>query len=130
MDKLSILKQIYWLCQQVINLQKKALTEKMVRQVCTIEELATDKIELVVAVIWAESGMDYEAINVNKNGTTDWGLCQFNDYFSKGQITPQEALYNPQKAVTLMAREVKAGHIYRWVAYLNGSYKKFLRQPK
>ena len=70
--------------------------------------------------------MNPNAKNVNKNGTTDWGLCQFNDYWSSSQITPWEALNNPRKAVTLMAREVKAGRIWRWVAYNNGAYKKFL----
>src|SRR3990167_489171 len=126
MDKLAILKQILRLCQQVIGLQKKLLTEKIVREICAAEGLTTDNINIVVATIWCESGMNPDEKNVNKNGTIDWGLCQFNDYWSAGQITPEEALNNPRKAVTLMAREVKAGHIYRWVCYTTGKYKKFL----
>lgn len=126
MDKQAVLLQILWLCQQVIGLQKKLLTEKMVREVCAAEGLTTDLINIVVAVIWAESGMNPNAKNVNKNGSTDWGLCQFNDYWSAAQITPWEALNNPRKAVTLMAREVKAGRIWRWVTYNTGAYRKFL----
>jgi soluble lytic murein transglycosylase-like protein len=35
--------------------------------------------ELVLAIINNESGFNASATHINKNGTTDWGLCQIND---------------------------------------------------
>lgn len=126
LDKLSILRQILFLCRKVLALQRKLLTERMVREVAAGEGLTTDKINLMVAVIWAESGMNPDAKNKNKDGSTDWGLCQFNDYWSAGQITPFEALNNPEMAARLMAKEIKAGRLWRWIGYTSGAYKKFL----
>jgi soluble lytic murein transglycosylase-like protein len=37
--------------------------------------------KVMVAVIEAESGFNQYATNHNENGTTDYGICQINDYW-------------------------------------------------
>ena len=79
------------------------------------------------ATIEAESSWNPNAKLVNKNGTTDWGICQFNDYWYKDLITPEKALNDPEFAIELMAKQWKKGRAMDWVAYKTGSYIKFLK---
>lgn len=60
--------------------------------------------------------------------STDHGLCQWNDRYHGNEISPDEAVHDPEKAVRLMAKYWKMGETYRrwWIAYKNGRYKQFL----
>lgn len=89
------------------------------------------------ATIQAESGGKFntKAVNQNKVGnklySTDWGLCQWNDYYHGKEISggpDGEAMNNPEKAVRLMGYYWKKGELYRcwWIAYKNGLYKRYL----
>lgn len=89
------------------------------------------------ATIEGESGFDLNAINRNYafhlDGTkyvasTDYGLCQWNDYYHKNEITPDESLHDPEKACRLMARywKIDEAHRRQWIAYKGGRYIKFL----
>jgi len=93
--------------------------------------------DLLCAVIQAESKFDIKTTNKNNNGTTDWGICMFNDgknkegipyWIGSGAIfkNGQECLENPEKCVKIMIDEYKKGHLYYWVAYKNKSYLKFM----
>lgn len=103
-----------------------------VRVICDEEKLSVEDKNDMCATVQAESGFKLTAKNENKvNGkvvSTDWGLCQWNDYYHGKEITPDEALHNPEKAVRLMCKYWKMGETSKqmWIAYKNGSYRKYL----
>ena len=89
---------------------------------------------IITAVIQAESGFNIKAKNENKrNGkvwSTDWGICQINDYWWIGSNkyfkSVDEVLNNPEKSVRFMVRQAKAGNLKLWSAFNNQSYLKFM----
>ncbi len=106
-----------------------------VRVICDEEGLDLEQKDTMCATIGAESiGYNIKAINKNyiiKNGikilaSTDFGLCQWNDYWHGKEISPEDALNNPEKAVRLMCQYWKRGQRDLWIAYKNGSYKQYL----
>ena len=102
---------------------KKWEVEQMVRLIAQEEGCDPD---LIVAVIKCESGMDPDAVNRNPNGTTDYGLCQFNDYWYRLIIDPWTALNCPEKAVRVMCRRFKAGYGADWLCYKSKKYISYL----
>jgi len=131
--KISEIKNTIKLLLQVLNLTRqiqKVFMEIMIRKTCREEGLSKGNEDLIVAVIWSESGMDPNAVNDNGNGTIDYGLCQFNDYWywKKEQIIhPDVALHNPKKAVQVMIKQFKRGRLKNWVGYSSGLYRKYLK---
>jgi len=102
-----------------------------VRVICDEEGLDLEQKNTMCATIQAESGFNLKAKNLNKNSkgvvtSTDWGLCQWNDKYHSSEITPDESVNNPEKAVRLMCAYWKRGQRDLWIAYKNGSYKKYL----
>lgn len=102
-----------------------------VRLICDEEGLTLEQKNTLYATINGESGFKLTARNDNKNKkgvvtSTDWGLCQWNSRYHGSEITPDEAVHNPEKAVRLMCAYWKRGQRSLWCAYANGSYKKFL----
>ena len=104
-----------------------------VRVICDEMRLSWNEKQLICAVIQVESGFDIGAIYKNLNGTSDWGICQFNDNPKYGWIgknglilSTQEALTNPEKCVKIMIDQYKKGNLKYWTGYKNGSYKKYL----
>lgn len=105
-----------------------------VRVICDEEGLKLEQKNLICAVIQAESGFNPKAVNYNKDSTgqvvsTDWGICQINDYYWIGKGTFPSAEYvlnNPERCVRWMIARFKEGKITLWSAYVNGSYKKYL----
>ena len=108
----------------------KEETRHSVRVICDEEELSWNEKNLITAVIACESGFNVKAINVNINGTTDYGICQYNDYYYIGNGKPiasvYEALNNPEKCVRIMIKQYRHGLLKHWVCYKNGAYKKYL----
>ncbi len=88
------------------------------------------------ATIMGESEFKTGIVHPNyvlKNGiktvsTTDYGICQWNDYWHGKEISPDDALHNPEKAVRLMCSYFKRGDKNTWCAHSNGSYKQYLDQ--
>lgn len=81
--------------------------------------------ELVSAIAMGESGGDTNAINRNTNGSIDVGLMQINSIhgYSKNQML------NPASNMTAAYKISKRGTTFQpWVAYTNGSYRKFYKQ--
>lgn len=104
-----------------------------IRKICKEEGLTLEQTDTLVATIGGESQYLLTAKNVNRRkdgsvASTDWGLCQWNDYYHGKEITPEEAVHNPEKAVRLMATYWKMGETYRrwWIAYKNNSYLKYM----
>jgi len=104
-----------------------------VRLICDENGFTLEQKNTMCATIAVESGFNTKAINRNRNSkgvvvSTDRGICQWNDHYHGHEITNDEALNNPEKAVRLMAFYWKKGEKYRrwWVAYSSGAYRRFL----
>jgi hypothetical protein len=106
-----------------------------VRVVCDEEGLTVVRKNDLCATIECESGgfntkathINYIWVNgIRKVGSTDWGLCQWNDYYHGKEITPQEALNDPEKAVRLMCKYWKQGLMRQWICYSAGLYEQYL----
>jgi hypothetical protein len=101
-----------------------------VRVICDEEGLTVYEKNLVSQVIHCESGYNPKTVhpNLGKSGkvlSTDFGICQWNDYYHGKEISPTEAVNNPEKAIRLMCKYVKAGQIKQWVCYSSGMYKHY-----
>lgn len=96
-----------------------------IRVICDELGFTLEQKNTMCATIQAESGFILTAKHVNPT-STDWGLCQWNDKYHGSEITPDESVNNPEKAVRLMCTYWKRGQRDLWIAYKNGSYKKYL----
>ena len=105
-----------------------------VRVLCDELGLTVAEKNLICQVIQCESGFRTDAKNENKdkNGkilSTDWGICQMNDYWYIGKNRPiatiREAIENPEKCVRIMIKRYKEGGLRDWVCYLKGMYKNY-----
>lgn len=93
--------------------------------------------DVICACIEQESNFNNAAINQNKNTagkvlSTDWGLCQINDFYhiGPGKDFPSVdyVVENPGAAVQFMIDCYKAGELKLWVSYSSGAYRAFLPQ--
>lgn len=105
-----------------------------VRLIADEEGLTWAQKQLLCQIINCESGFNIHAINKNmaKDGitvlSTDRGICQWNDYWHwtrTGEISPDEALHLPAKAVRLMCKYVKQGLMNQWVCFSKGLYEHY-----
>ena len=79
-------------------------------------------IRIGCAVLMAESGLNHNALLVNKGGSRDRGVCQWNSRWWP-QIT-DECAFNPECAIKLFW-PIFVKHPTWWIAYKNGSWRKF-----
>lgn len=76
---------------------------------------------LMAAIAMGESGGNPKSVNYNTNGTVDKGLWQINSVHGyKGNM------FNPLTNARAAVKIYKKQGLGAWVAYTNGSYKKFL----
>lgn len=110
-------------------------SKKSVRIICDEQSLSLSDKDLICAVIQQESNFQNSAVCHNKDKagnitSSDWGLCQINDYYhiGKGKDFPSVdyVVNNPDQAVLFMIKMFKAGKLGLWVAYSSGAYKKYL----
>lgn len=105
-----------------------------VRVLCDEAGLTLYEKNVITACIQQESNFRNEAVGKNmKNGvlvSTDWGICQINDYYHVGAgkrwSSVEQIVKNPDKAVTWMIQMYKQGHLNLWVSYSSGAYKKYM----
>ncbi len=100
------------------------------RLIADEEGLSVGQKNVMSQVIHCESGYKTKVIHENKNQhnvvtSTDYGIAQWNDYFHGKEISPEEALNNPEMAVRLMCHYVKAGRISQWSCYQLGLYHNY-----
>lgn len=106
------------------------------RAICKEEGLTLEQTNTLVATVQGESQFNTQAVNRNiaKDGktvlSTDWGICQINDYYHIGQgksfPSVTFVLSNPDACIRWMCKQWKLGNRNWWIAYKNGSYKKYL----
>jgi hypothetical protein len=112
------------------------------RVLCDLSGLTLEEKNLICACIMVESefynylpdGQPTKHENLNADGSlssTDWGLCQINDWF---HVAPHGApfasvefvLANPRACVQWMITCYKQGLLGQWDSYLHGSYRQYL----
>lgn len=119
-------KKILDIFRRMLRLQtqlEKLQWEAVARKIAANHNIAQD---VFVAVLYCESGMNPKAVNRNKNGTTDYGIAQFNDYWYRDAIDPMTALNKPEVALNVMARAWQRGRQKDWICYRNKKYEAFL----
>lgn len=102
-----------------------------VRVICDEEGLTWEQKNTLCATVGAESGWRPGAIGKpNVDGTRDYGIAQINSYWwiGEGKQFPstEYVLENPAACIRWMCKQWKLGHRNWWVAYKNGSYKRYL----
>ena len=82
------------------------------------------------ATIWAESNFNLFAKNENRlNGqlmSTDWGICQWNDYYHGKEITPDEPAIIPRRPSGSCVLIGSAGNERYGSPIRMASYKRYL----
>ncbi|MGF6428228.1 hypothetical protein [Bradyrhizobium elkanii] len=100
-----------------------------VRLIADEEGLTVQQKNDMCRTIHCESGFKTTIVHPNLyNGkvvSTDYGICQWNDKYHGAEISPDDALHNPEKAVRLMCAYVKRGQLNLWVCYAHGLYKQY-----
>lgn len=109
----------------------KEYAKHSVRVICDEEGLTLEQKNTMTATVAAESGFNTLAVNYNRRAdgsvaSTDYGICQWNDYYHGKEISPDEALHNPEKAVRLMCSYWKRNQRSLWIGYSSGNYKRYL----
>lgn len=106
------------------------LARHSVRVIADEEGLDVEQKNTMCATIGAESGWIITAVHKNivngKVTSVDYGICQWNNVYHGKEISPTEALEDPEKAVRLMCSYWKRGQRDLWMAYKNGSFKRYL----
>lgn len=106
-----------------------------VRVICDNLGLTVVEKNTICACIYQESQFNNEAIDHNKDKqgnilSTDWGLCQINDWYhiGAGKDFPTVAyvLDNPDQVVEWMIGMYKHGLLKQWVSYSSGAYAHWL----
>lgn len=129
MIKYKIRLQIYNILSKLVSYTSKLLILRMIEKTAKEAGIAleTQTYKEGLAVIAAESGFNPKAINRNVNGTVDYGLCQFNDYWyweKENVISPQAAM-DPKKALYVFWRYFPKRKD-NWTTYKTGVYKKYI----
>ncbi len=98
------------------------------RMLCDDAHLSISEKNLLCSVLQCESGFNVNAINHNKDGTTDYGICQYNSYWyieKMKLITQEQAMHDPEFACKLFIQRYKQGFLKDWVCYSSGNYKNY-----
>lgn len=112
-----------------------------VRVLCDRSNLTVSEKNIICACIYQESQFYNYLPNgkpvSNQNrlangsvGSTDWGICQVNDYYhlGVGKDFPSVnfALANPDKVVAWMIGMYQHGLLRQWVSFSSGAYRQWL----
>ncbi len=115
---------------QTVNIFKQIkllLIELKVRKMLEAKGLTEGQCDLLVAVLKAESGLNTKAINKNRDGSTDYGIAQYNDrWYIPKYLSIQEALNDLQKCIDIFVMRYRQGHLRDWYGFRYGFFRKFL----
>ena len=95
---------------------------EVARYIC--DKFGKSECRVAIAVARAESGLRCDAVGINTNRTTDFGPFQINSVHI-GRFTLSE-IANCEGNVNTAYKIYQEQGWNPWVAYLNGSYRKFL----
>lgn len=106
-----------------------------VRVLCDLEGLSFDMKNRLTATVWGESEFNVHAKCLNYARTPDGtkyvssvdnGIAQWNTHYHGTEITPDQAVNNPEFAIRLMCKYFKNGLENQWVARSSGRYLQFM----
>ena len=93
---------------------------------------------LLLAIAYVESGFNYRAVNINKNGSRDFGMFQINEKNLKRLGLPVKVAFNPCKSAYVagyILRQCVNTYGYTWKAidcynkgYKAKGYTKYVRK--
>ena len=106
-----------------------------VRVLCDLAGLTYDEKNLLCSCVYQESEFLLDAKHPNivngKVTSTDWGICQINDYYhigiNKDFPSVEYVLNNPADVVNWMIGMYKHGLLKQWVSYSSGAYQQWLK---
>jgi hypothetical protein len=107
-----------------------------IRVLCDLAGLRPSEKDLLCACVYQESAFNNAARCENRDAdgtvwSTDWGICQINDWFHIGQgkdfPSVEYVLANPDKAFEFMIKMYEAGQLKQWVSFSSDAYKKWLQ---
>jgi hypothetical protein len=112
------------------NWDDPVIARHNLRVICDQEGLTVELKNKVSQTVHCESGYNIKATHPNLDDagqlhSEDYGICQWNDKYHGKEISPQEAMNDPEKACRLMARYAKAGKLKQWVCYSSGLYSHY-----
>jgi len=91
------------------------------RVICDEEGLTVQMKNQLCDTVRCESRFNPKVIHTNKDGTTDYGICQYNTHWYIGEGRPipsiDVALNDPEFCVRVMCKQFKAGHARDWICY-------------
>jgi soluble lytic murein transglycosylase-like protein len=122
LTRISRIKEEIAYFQALLGLKKKQEIERMILRVA--QEEGVDG-RTLLAVAKAESGLNPKAVNLNQDGSKDFGLFQLNDKWYK-DIVFDEATEDPEMSARIAARRFKQGFMSDWTSVKSGAYKKYL----
>jgi hypothetical protein len=122
LTRISRIKEEIAYFQALLGLKKKQEIEQMILRVA--QEEGVDG-RTLLAVAKAESGLNPKAVNLNQDGSKDFGLFQLNDKWYK-DIVFDEATEDPEMSARIAARRFKQGFMSDWTSVKSGAYKKYL----
>jgi hypothetical protein len=104
-----------------------------VRVLCDLEGLTEQQKDDLSATVHCESNYNPACVHPNivngKTASTDYGICQINDYWhiGEGKDFPSSdyVLQNPDACVRWMCQQWKAGNANAWVCHLKGLYLNY-----
>ncbi len=128
--KIGVIQSMLDILRKVLGLQTQLERQTLIELARKIaQEEGVGDIPIFLATIQCESGFNPNAKNVNPNGTTDWGICQYNDYWYKEAVNSGDAMI-PEKALRIMAKQFVKGGANDWVCFKTGKYIPYLNEFK
>lgn len=122
-----------------------------VRVLCDLEGLSHEQKEELCATVWGESEFNthakctnyayrtehdaegnvvldanHQPVVIKYVASVDNGIAQWNTHYHGSEITPDQAVNNPEMSIRLMCSYWKRGQSNQWVAHSTGRYKQFL----
>lgn len=106
-----------------------------VRVLCDLEGLSYEMKNELCATVWGESEFNTHALCENHARTpsgvayiasVDNGICQWNTHYHGAEITPDQAVNDPEMAVRLMCKYFLSGRADQWVAHSTDRYLQFM----
>ena len=104
-----------------------------VRAICDLEGLTEVQKDNLSKTIHCESNYNPACVHPNtfngKVSTTDYGICQINDYWHIGPgkdfPSSEYVLQNPEACVRWMCNQWKAGNANAWVCHSKGLFNNY-----
>lgn len=134
----AIIATLSWVIPLTTEYTETIVFENPPVEIALVEEQAEESAELTIeekirrvfpeapdvmlAIAKAESGLDPNATNVNKNGSSDIGIFQINSVHGYDDLS----LFDPDTNIEAARKVYEKQGLTAWTVFKTGVYKKFL----